>query len=297
MNHPALSKKVLFIGNGINNLTNENETSWKNLLVALREKVRSYDESIFLIKQFPLFFETLFLIGKNNGSIKSEIELKRIVAERVDEIIPNEIHKRIADLSPKHIITSNYDLVLEKDGNYKIDEFYKEKRFSIFRRYYDTQSKRNIWHVHGDCKNPNTINLGFEHYSGQLQYLRNYVVSGTNYKKRGISKIPLVKRLKHNTKQTKSWIDLFFREEIHIIGLGLDFVEIDLWWLLTYRARYISKGIENVNNKIYYYLPNELRNDSEGKIKMLENIGINVKIIDGTGFNFYNQVMHSIENS
>jgi hypothetical protein len=296
-NHSKLNNKVLFIGNGINNLTNENETSWKNLLIALAEKVGSDDESVFLIQQFPLLFETLYLIGKKNNRIKSEIELKRIVAERVDGIILNDIHKRIAELNPQHIITSNYDFALEKGGDFHINTVLEEKRYSLFRRYFDDNTERSIWHIHGDYENPNTINLGFEHYSGQLQYLRNYVVSGTHYNKMEIPKDPLVKRLEEIKRKTTSWVDLFFREEIHIIGLRMDFIEIDLWWLLTYRARYISKGKGKINNRIIYYIPKKFVDESKGKIIMLESIGINVEIIDGEDFNFYNQVMNSIEGA
>lgn len=51
-----------------------------------------------------------------------------------------------------------------------------------------------------------------------------------------------------------SWIDAFFYMNVHIIGLGLDFSEIDLWWLLTRCARLIQKlGKGKIENKIYYY--------------------------------------------
>jgi len=54
-----------------------------------------------------------------------------------------------------------------------------------------------------------------------------------------------------------SWIDLFFTHDIYFIGLGLDFVEQDIWWLLNYRAnvkkRFLAKGIEINNNLTYLY--------------------------------------------
>jgi hypothetical protein len=41
-----------------------------------------------------------------------------------------------------------------------------------------------------------------------------------------------------------SWLDVFFRDDIHIVGLGLDYTEIDLWWALTYKARLKARGYE-----------------------------------------------------
>ena len=45
----------------------------------------------------------------------------------------------------------------------------------------------------------------------------------------------------------KRWSDLFFTHDIHIVGLTLDVCEIDLWWLLTYRAQlfHSNSGIKN----------------------------------------------------
>ena len=51
----SLSKKVLFIGNGINNLNNRE--SWENVITELRNKVGKDKDAEDLIKQFPLVFE------------------------------------------------------------------------------------------------------------------------------------------------------------------------------------------------------------------------------------------------
>ena len=39
-----------------------------------------------------------------------------------------------------------------------------------------------------------------------------------------------------------SWLDVFLRDDIHIVGLGLDCTEIDLWWAVTYKARKKAQG-------------------------------------------------------
>ena len=61
--------------------------------------------------------------------------------------------------------------------------------------------------------------------------------------------------------ECKTWMDTFFFSDVHIIGLGLDFQEIDLWWLLNKRYRYIKTAHTfpskyrdlSINNHIYYY--------------------------------------------
>lgn len=290
-------KKVLFIGNGINNLNNEK--SWDNLVAELRKRVGKKNDAKDLIKQFPMVFENLLNYGILNRRITNENDLKNIVAEKVTEIQPNQIHDRITRINPEHIITTNYDFVLEKGFTISKISLIDEKRFSVFRKF--SADGRYFWHVHGDCSNPKTINLGFEHYSGQLQYLRNYVVSGTQYKSNKVPKEPLSKRLKSLAENPiyndtiYSWVDLMFTEEVHIIGLCLDFIEIDLWWLLTYRAKLKGQKGMKINNKIYYYIPTEFCEQSEGKIEVLNNVGIEVIKINKSKYEFYNSVFDKIE--
>ena len=88
-----LSEKVLFIGNGINNLTNKK--SWNNIIADLKQKVGKNEDAEDLIKQFPLVFENLLSFGILNHRISNENELKYIVADKVNQIKPNEIHQRI----------------------------------------------------------------------------------------------------------------------------------------------------------------------------------------------------------
>jgi hypothetical protein len=289
-----LSKKVLFIGNDINNINNEK--SWENLVADLRRRVGKKNDAKDLIKQFPLVFENLLNYGIKNKSISNENELKEIVANHVTQIKSNPIHERIKKLNPEHIITANYDFVLEEGLDVEKKSRIDETRFSIFRRYTDRESGRNFWHIHGDCKHPETINLGFEHYSGQLQYLRNYVVTGTQYKTINYNNEPLLKRLSTLSGNPDSWVDLLFTNEVHIIGLCLDFIEIDLWWLLTYRAKLVSQKGRNIQNKINYYIPLKYCEESEGKLELLKNMGVNViKHIDKNGLEYYNKVFDYVE--
>ena len=51
------------------------------------------------------------------------------------------------------------------------------------------------------------------------------------------------------------WPTLFFTSDIAIMGLGLSFSEIDLWWLLAYRASFFLRDspCEVKKNSIIYF--------------------------------------------
>ena len=59
-------------------------------------------------------------------------------------------------------------------------------------------------------------------------------------------------RLNSKNFAVKSWIDHFFFSNVHILGLGLDFSEIDLWWILDRRKRLIMEGCP-IKNHIFFY--------------------------------------------
>ena len=73
-----------------------------------------------------------------------------------------------------------------------------------------------------------------------------------------------------------SWVDKFFTDDISIIGLGLNFQEIDLWWILDFRAREKYTGNKEINNKITYYCP---ISEDPSRIPVLKALGVVVKEI------------------
>ncbi len=286
-----MKNKVLFIGNGINNLNNKQ--TWNNLIKKLKIKVGNKENDEDLINEFPLVYENLLLIGKKNKEIIDR-DLKYIIASEVKNIKSNEIHKRIDKLEVLDIITTNYDLVLENGYEIENSSIIDEKKYCVFRKF---KTKDKIfWYIHGDIRQLNSINLGFEHYCGQLQMLRNYLVTGTNYKSKKVHKEPLTKRLHNNNITWDSWIDLLFLREIHIIGLRLDFVEIDLWWLFTFRAKLKFHKQRKINNKIFYYIPKKYSNNSSGKLELLKNMGIIVIEINKEKYDYYHQVLNMVES-
>ncbi len=287
-----MGSKTLLIGNDINNIVPNN--SWKDII---NDIIRFCDAQKMVTdlnnKPFPLLYEEIFLKSLKEKHI-DEKNLKKFISDKVRRISPNEIHERIQDLEIKDVITTNYDFTLEGKMPIKNNGIIDERIYSVFRHY--KVRNKNYWHIHGDCKNPNSINLGFEHYGGQLQQIRNYLATGTNYKSKNVTKTPLINRLETKDFSGQSWIELFFNTDIYIFGLSLDFEEIDLWWLLTYRARQIFyKRKSAIKNKIYYFVPKEF-NAKEKKDLLLSSDVIIIDSISGKNkLDYYNSIIDFIQ--
>ena len=291
---------VLFIGNDINNVQNNSSNSWEKLLKKIIEKYKSKTE-VGKSKPFPLIYEELYLELLKDGKLKNELTLKTEIANTLSAIKPNEIHKMLVELDCNNYITTNYDYALQQallkgktTRNLKNEGLVYEKKFSVFR--HNTIGEKKFWHIHGEKNAPLSINLGFEHYGGQLQHLRDYVVSGVKYKTKESAIIPLYKRLKENDVKNISWVDLFYTEEVHILGLGLGFEETDLWWLITNRARFkYEKKLEAFkNNKIIYYCPLLYKNDHKEQI--MDANGVETVYIDKLSAELYFEVINRIKN-
>ena len=58
-------------------------------------------------------------------------------------------------------------------------------------------------------------------------------------------------------KLSKEYVARFFDHNVYIIGLGLNDQEVDLWWILCYRAYLYYSNIYNakdlIKNRIIYY--------------------------------------------
>ncbi|WP_294185774.1 SIR2 family protein [uncultured Sphingobacterium sp.] len=271
-----MNKFTLLVGNDINNISPG--ISWSDLLTNIKEKykVSSLENGL---KPFPMLYEEIFL-----GAIKkqhiNERELKSYISDCVSKIKQNEIHQLIREIPIKNIITTNYDFSLEGQNSTPNTGLIRETTYSIFRRH--ESERKTYWHIHGDCLNPSSINLGYEHYCGQLQKMRDYVVNGTNYSSETVYKDSLMKRLNQKKRtELQSWIDLFFTQDIHIFGLSLDLVEIDLWWLLTYRARNkYYKRSSFIKNQLFYYTSKKWYSLSKDKMQLLQAHDVEIIVID-----------------
>ncbi|GHN00600.1 hypothetical protein WSM22_20890 [Cytophagales bacterium WSM2-2] len=294
-----MNKKTttLLIGNDINNINNSK--SWSELLKKIVKHLGVtglVDMNNLGNKPFPLLYEEIFLKGLAKKP-QEEVKLKEFIAVLTDQIQHNVIHERIMNLGFTDIMTTNYEYSLQSSAKAKKknknEGYINERAYSIFRHH--SINKTRMWHIHGECAVPRSITLGYEHYGGFLQHMRNYVATGTDYTgKRNLA--PLVLRLEKNNLGDHSWIDFFFTKDIHILGLSLDTSEIDLWWLLTFRARYIlQKRRGKKTNTIFYYYPSRFKEKSKDKLELLEaNQVRTIEIKEDDKLKYYNSILDRI---
>lgn len=249
-------EKTLFIGNGLNR-TLENSIAWDNLLEKVAEK---YNIHYSPMMTFPLDFESIInqIFEKYNyDSNKLYLDVKKDIAKMLSNVkLPeNSIHKKIKSLKINNIMTTNYDYLLEyvydKDFQYKgsLSEKYRFDRIA-------QNSGVDFYHVHGFIDNPKTICLGYEHYVGISQKLRQEINKGPKNQK------SIVEIIKKHLKPNNTWGEKFFTSDMAIVGLCLDQCETDLWWLITYRAMLYYSNLYSddnfmKNNIVYYDVVND----------------------------------------
>jgi len=287
---------VLLIGNDINNITST--YTWSDLLHDLIGYARLKESMLTEGKPFPLLYEEIFLNAARQYGTK-EKRIKTYIAVKTLKLQPNRIHTKIIRMKFPVLLTTNYDLTLEyvlTDAVNKITNggVIKENLYSLFRRFDFGDS--TVWHIHGSALHPTTITLGYEHYSGYLQQMRNYVVTGVQGRSFE-NKRSLLERLKNNEVTHTSWIDYFFTHDVHILGLNLDFVEMHLWWLLTFRARARLLHTINTKNTITYYYPKKYEQRSIHKLQLLAAHDVHIVPLDDKGttrMRYYDRVLDRI---
>lgn len=256
MNVQGENMNTLFIGNGINQLAGI-APSWNTLLSEITgDKDFSMPESLLMTLGFELFIQNYL---KKNSDVR-EFDIKKRIAsglkEKQDAALrarwPSHIHDRLLKKGFKQIVTTNYDYFIE----YAIDHHVKlgvantaESLYSLG-RYREAKGVR-IYHVHGEISRPNSICLGYEHYVGSVQRIRDELCKSCG-KKRGDFHLAKV-LTKEEERIPNRWHYAFFEDDIDIIGFGLDASELDVWWLLNYRAKLIREFPDLIHNTITYY--------------------------------------------
>jgi hypothetical protein len=276
-----LKNKSLLIGNGPN-LLMDGRASWKNVLKQLADYAS--EPAVLktsLGKPFPLLYEELAIRGVRRGLLESD--LKKHVASFMEQMVPNHFHKRLMKLGFRHLLTTNYDYCLEKGSNKsdEIADLRTENRYNLYRRR--SLKGTYIWHIHGEIGRPRTITLGYDHYVGYLGKVKDYLIFGDRKKREtseDCSSFVLGDTNFEDSNRCYSWIDVFLRDDIHILGLSLEYSEIDLWWLLIYKERQRLKWVKQRNLKnigsttFYFFAEQAISGKAKAKLSLLESIGV-----------------------
>jgi SIR2-like domain len=259
-----VAEPVLFVGNGPNYFSKE--LSWKGVVQNAAQKVGSLNRvKQVLDEPLPLVFEALVA-----SHPKKENWIKRELAIDLKGLKANRIHRRLMALPWNTILTTNYDHCLEEatGERFKSMNLDRESTYSVFRR--NRSGSRSIWHLHGDVTGPRTMMLGMHQYAGYLQKLRQYLT-----RRHGGSPFVFNTGTWVSEDDRHSWADHFLRDDVHIVGLGLDYQETVLWWLLTFKARLRHKGEVAVGTTTYHYFAN--KKDDTGRLKLMAALGVDTK--------------------
>jgi hypothetical protein len=70
------------------------------------------------------------------------------------------------------------------------------------------------------------------------------------------------------------------------VGFGLDYSEIAIWWLLTYKRRLslnhprTPKRVPVGSTWFYHSFPGQLGQSDDAKLALLASLGVSVKLVD-----------------
>jgi hypothetical protein len=273
--------KTIFYGNGLNYLS-ENAIGWNDLLDRLMR------EKKFEMNFLPniMAYERIRLNW--NGTSEKLPHLKSEISELLKNQPTNNFYEEILDIDCYNYLTTNYDYAVNKvEPNFSIKNNSTEELYSIRRNTTLDLGEipiAKIWNIHGEIDHPKSIMLGLNHYCGSIGKIDGYLKGTYDFRYKGQkAKIkPIEEKLELNEFDGHSWIELFFNSNIHIAGFGLDFSEIDLWWILNKRARLKENSL--IRNKIIYYTKpiDEVTREIEvekRRREMLEIFDVEIKTI------------------
>lgn len=268
-------QSVLLIGNGLNRCY-KNAIPWDKLLDRI---AKEYHVGFNEKNPFPLEFESIAnqILDKDNRPAEDIYdEIKSKIASMVSSQIPesNSLQRLFTSSNLIDcILTTNYDYMLEKafteEATPKAScQDKSETKYSLYR--FEEHMGKMFYHIHGEASKPKSLCLGYEHYAAYLSKMREYLKASPEVSE----KISGIKSPKKH-----SWVDLFFTHDVYIVGLTLETNEIDLWWLLTYRAfLYYSNdsGLKNImQNQVKIFLTHDDPNQQE----LFHNLHVETELI------------------
>lgn len=234
--------KVLIIGNGL--VRNSKNKSWNELIKSL-----SADEykGLELPKSTPYSIRATVLTDDEDGTRHNKYENEFMTGNYSYEY--NTCLGKLLRIPFDAILTTNYtyeieyqmksnypELSNETKRNYAYNTYNKKSSDAKYllrtfnRLKTDDYGEKDIWHIHGEQRRKSSMILTHDEYIKLINKEVDYFSKRNNEYEEN-----------QNDIYFKSWLDYFVLGELYIIGLGFDFSEFDLWWLLNRRIR------ENIN--------------------------------------------------
>lgn len=270
--------QVLLIGNGV--VYNENNT-WSRFIEKLS------DRNVVLPEDVPYSIQATIKVPNSDKERRDRYfnELSKI------EYSNNDIIDQLLKVHFDAILTTNYTYEIENylyDGYCKLSNATKTKKswctdscpeskylLKTYNRFSKNELLHDIWHIHGETRRKSSIILTIDEYARLtneiIEYLKIVKNSYENYYENLIF---------------KSWIDYFIMGDVYILGLGFDFTEFDLWWLVNRKQR------ENADaGRLIYYSP---KNKNNNVVETLREINVECRNLDFeiSTNNTYNDFYH-----
>ena len=254
--------RVLLLGNGL--CRAYGGISWDGLLDEIKDRSKYPKEAKSYIMPMPLKAAML-----TNNSLASKMrEITKETETQSDAMTTRKIDWRNFTFTTlemreaiKAIIARHFDYVLTTNYSYEIeaaltgDESLTSKRIITMMNFHEvdyaqTQFLINtfnladsvpVWHIHGEARKPDSMVIGSYYYGKMVrrcvERLDGFKASdGAKNSSNGKAQEFKLSIKKKKAQRIGSWIDAFVLGDVYILGLGLDFSESDLWWLIEFKS-------------------------------------------------------------
>ena len=265
-------KNILLLGNGINRAYDSHAISWKNLL----EKMTTVKD---LPKHENLPFPLEMVLRTDDHVDEVLTKYNRELYGTVDDEKLRCVLAKVLRMGFDEILTTNYDYALEGTAIYpKIftdarlkksmkhtSEVARAENTYLLHTFQDVMFEdvsNRIWHIHGEARKPGTIVIGHYMYVNLVSKWREkFSVRADKYKTwdESLRDAP-----------SECWLDSFVLGNVYILGLAMDFSELDLWWLINRKKREKAE-----HGKVVFYEPE--RPEEATKYALLRAYGVEVK--------------------
>lgn len=229
---------TLIIGNGLNRAFNNVE--WDVLLKNMSVDIEAKEWSLIKNLPYPLM---AVVVTKDHLKTKLREQAKIMLeSQAVEE--QKKILRGLVGRKYDAIITTNYTYEIEQAliSDFKIEmsksckwrhktckDKSRNETEKLYQYMYIDEMELPIWHIHGEAAKPDTMVIGHYYYGKLLAVVEKYAAEAIRrYKiavKTGSEFYP------------RSWVDYILFGNVSIIGQGLDFSEMELWWLINCKKR------------------------------------------------------------
>ncbi len=252
-------KLVIFVGAGVSK--NSGLPTWGQMVQAFAEEIGYPTKGRLATEEYIRIPQYYYCLDESEGHSSYYSLIKSMLPE---DIGPNLLDELIVSLRPKHIVTTNFDTLLDQAaGEYQVIRDDRDLMTGISAHY--------LLKLHGDIRQPKKLVFKEDDY---LHYSHTHRLMETFLKSLLIDHVFLFVGYSlndYNLKTFVSWIE-YIAEEMHVkeemhrnyflsssLHAGKDYL----------RKYYEGKGLEVID---LYRLPKEVE-ERAGKVRLSEELG------------------------